>query len=211
MNGTDDSRQSSVIREEISDLSTYLNNLPEATRSSGAFESYELRLIQLHEELSLRLVEDLSSFLQLDRDVEHEKTDIQDTDNKFVFISQLIRKRKEYHTNLASKFEQQSNYFQYSTFGAATASVASVASASSLSLLAAAGTAALAGLYPMFRLTPKLRLEQKLAEDLEWMESELSKLENKKYTIEYENILIEHLSERTETLVHRYETLSSEG
>ncbi len=46
-------RNSSVVREELSDLTGYLDNLPPAVRNSGVFKSYELRLRALNEELSL--------------------------------------------------------------------------------------------------------------------------------------------------------------
>ena len=45
-------RKLSVILEEISDLQSYLGNLPSAVRNSGVFVSYESRLSALNEELS---------------------------------------------------------------------------------------------------------------------------------------------------------------
>ena len=45
-------RKLSVILEEISDLQSYLGNLPPAVRNSGAFASYESRLSALNKELS---------------------------------------------------------------------------------------------------------------------------------------------------------------
>ena len=48
-------RNSSVVREELSDLKAYLDNLPATVRNSGVFKSYELRLCALDEELSIAI------------------------------------------------------------------------------------------------------------------------------------------------------------
>lgn len=66
-------RNLSVIREEIEDLSHYLDGLPEKLKAGGAFVSYEKRLIQLHREYfsnfhnsSRELVERLKSTPSVD-------------------------------------------------------------------------------------------------------------------------------------------------
>jgi len=45
------SRQQELIAEEIRELSSYLDGIPEALRTSGAFDSYQARLNLLRQEL----------------------------------------------------------------------------------------------------------------------------------------------------------------
>lgn len=53
-------RPAGLIRQEISDLTAYLDGVPEALRASGALQSYEARLAELQDELLLSsLVESL--------------------------------------------------------------------------------------------------------------------------------------------------------
>jgi hypothetical protein len=52
MKTTEQPRNSSVVREELSDLKAYLDNLPATVRNSGVFKCYELRLHALDEESS---------------------------------------------------------------------------------------------------------------------------------------------------------------
>jgi len=44
-------RKPAIIQEEIDDLRRYLNGIPEPLRTSGAFHSYEQRLVELNREL----------------------------------------------------------------------------------------------------------------------------------------------------------------
>ncbi len=44
-------RKPAIIQEEIDDLRRYLNGIPEQLRTSGAFNSYEQRLVELNREL----------------------------------------------------------------------------------------------------------------------------------------------------------------
>ena len=210
MNATEHPRKSSIIREEIVDLTAYLNNLPATVRSSGAFESYDLRVKLLQGELTARLLHDLSLFGSSKNEQAQEQIVIQEMENNIPFFKRLLNERRKLHIDMASKFERHSNLLQYSTLGASISAVASVASASSLSLLAVVGTATLAGLIPTLGFATKLRSEHKLAEDLEWMESEIAKLEKKEQSEQEKMLLIEHLSERTEILVKRYENASLE-
>lgn len=45
------SRQQELIAEEIRELSSYLDGIPEALRTSGAFDAYQARLNLLRQEL----------------------------------------------------------------------------------------------------------------------------------------------------------------
>jgi hypothetical protein len=44
-------RKPAIIQEEIDDLRRYLNGIPEQLRTSGAFHSYEQRMVELNREL----------------------------------------------------------------------------------------------------------------------------------------------------------------
>ena len=44
-------RKPAIIQEEIDDLRRYLNGIPEQLRTSGAFNSYEQRMVELNREL----------------------------------------------------------------------------------------------------------------------------------------------------------------
>lgn len=58
MSGTS-MREAAGLRDEIKDLSAYLEGLPEKLRQGGAFAPYEARLDELKKELALAELREL--------------------------------------------------------------------------------------------------------------------------------------------------------
>lgn len=63
------SRQQELIAEEMRELSSYLDGIPEALRTSGAFDAYQARLNLLRQEL---LVARLRETLEFSDELLHE-------------------------------------------------------------------------------------------------------------------------------------------
>ena len=59
-------RKPAIIQEEIDDLRRYLNGIPEQLKTSGAFNSYEQRIVELNRELVASRSQKISALMTED-------------------------------------------------------------------------------------------------------------------------------------------------
>jgi len=157
-------REPKVIREEIRDLSAYLDELPAKLRDGGAFAAYERRMTELNSEL---ILSQLLRFYQSQKSIfEKSITTSSKYEQTYQAVEQGFRQLEQEHKLLADRYARITRALQYLMIFVGLAAIITDSLGSNIAsdLLLMSGAIVVVISVSFFFLFKKVRKEERLAD-----------------------------------------------